>query len=62
MEEGLKGADVVMMLRLQRERMAGASIPSFREYFHLYGLDLDKTVPCPEGCNRNASRSDEPRS
>ena len=39
MREGLREVDVVMMLRLQRERMAGASIPSFREYFHLYGLD-----------------------
>ena len=41
MQEGLRDADVVMMLRLQRERMTGASIPSFREYFHLYGLDRD---------------------
>jgi aspartate carbamoyltransferase catalytic subunit len=38
MESGLRGADVVMMLRLQRERMAGAFIPSAREYFRLYGL------------------------
>jgi aspartate carbamoyltransferase catalytic subunit len=35
----LDGADVVMMLRLQNERMQGAFIPSPREYFHLYGLD-----------------------
>ncbi|MBB4066717.1 aspartate carbamoyltransferase catalytic subunit [Gellertiella hungarica] len=42
MEEGLKGADVVMMLRLQRERMAGSFVPSVREYFHYYGLDADK--------------------
>ena len=39
MEEGLKGADVVMMLRLQQERMDGAFIPSRREYFHRFGLD-----------------------
>ena len=38
METGLAGADVVMMLRLQRERMAGAFVPSGREYFRLYGL------------------------
>ena len=38
MDEGLKGADVVMMLRLQRERMDGGFIPSEREYFHRYGL------------------------
>ena len=39
MAEGLEGADVVMMLRLQRERMDGAFVPSQREYFHRYGLD-----------------------
>ncbi|WP_417688939.1 aspartate carbamoyltransferase catalytic subunit [Roseibium sp.] len=42
MREGLKGADIVMMLRLQRERMNGAFIPSVREYFHYYGLDKEK--------------------
>ncbi|MEC9342581.1 MAG: aspartate carbamoyltransferase catalytic subunit, partial [Pseudomonadota bacterium] len=42
MVDGLKGADVVMMLRLQRERMAGALIPSVREYFRFFGLDRDK--------------------
>jgi aspartate carbamoyltransferase catalytic subunit len=39
---GLKGADVVMMLRLQRERMDGGFIPSEREYYHRYGLDAEK--------------------
>jgi len=38
MGEGLDGVDVVMMLRLQRERMQGALIPSEQEYFNLYGL------------------------
>jgi aspartate carbamoyltransferase catalytic subunit len=38
MEAGLAGADVVMMLRLQTERMAGAFLPSTREYFRFYGL------------------------
>ncbi len=42
MREGLKGADVVMMLRLQKERMDGGFIPSEREYFHRYGLDAEK--------------------
>ncbi|MDP2731768.1 MAG: aspartate carbamoyltransferase catalytic subunit [Hoeflea sp.] len=42
MEDGLKDADVVMMLRLQRERMAGSFVPSVREYFRYYGLDADK--------------------
>jgi aspartate carbamoyltransferase catalytic subunit len=39
---GLSGADVVMMLRLQRERMDGALIPSMREYYHRFGLDAEK--------------------
>ena len=42
MREGLKDADIVMMLRLQTERMKGAFVPSIREYFHFYGLDRDK--------------------
>ncbi len=42
MREGLKDADIVMMLRLQTERMEGAFVPSTREYFQFYGLDADK--------------------
>ncbi|QTN36681.1 aspartate carbamoyltransferase catalytic subunit [Cognatishimia activa] len=42
MDEGLKDVDVVMMLRLQRERMDGGFIPSEREYYHRYGLDAEK--------------------
>ncbi|MFD1696839.1 aspartate carbamoyltransferase catalytic subunit [Roseibium aestuarii] len=42
MKEGLKGVDIVMMLRLQRERMNGAFIPSVREYYRYYGLDQEK--------------------
>ncbi|WP_295167225.1 aspartate carbamoyltransferase catalytic subunit [uncultured Paracoccus sp.] len=42
MREGLRGADVVMMLRLQKERMDGGFIPSEREYFHRFGLDAEK--------------------
>ncbi|MFK7938124.1 MAG: aspartate carbamoyltransferase catalytic subunit [Roseovarius sp.] len=42
MEDGLKDVDVVMMLRLQRERMDGGFIPSEREYYHRYGLDAAK--------------------
>lgn len=42
MRAGLKGADIVMMLRLQRERMDGALVPSVREYFRYYGLDAEK--------------------
>ncbi|MFA5539947.1 MAG: aspartate carbamoyltransferase catalytic subunit [Gemmobacter sp.] len=42
MQAGLADADVVMMLRLQKERMDGGFIPSEREYFHRYGLDAEK--------------------
>jgi aspartate carbamoyltransferase catalytic subunit len=42
MREGLADADIVMMLRLQNERMKGSYIPSIREYFHFFGLDNDK--------------------
>ena len=42
MREGLEGVDVVMMLRLQRERMDGAFIPSSREYYHRWGLTAEK--------------------
>ena len=42
MNEGLADADIVMMLRLQRERMQGSYVPSSREYFHFFGLDQEK--------------------
>ncbi len=42
MKAGLRDADIVMMLRLQRERMHGAFVPSVREYFRRYGLDAEK--------------------
>lgn len=42
MNEGLKDVDVVMMLRLQNERMAGAMLPSAQEYFKTYGLTAEK--------------------
>ncbi|MDC7675477.1 aspartate carbamoyltransferase catalytic subunit [Asticcacaulis machinosus] len=42
MREGIAGANVVMMLRLQLERMDGAFIPSTREYFRFFGLDREK--------------------
>jgi aspartate carbamoyltransferase catalytic subunit len=42
MKTGLQGADVVMMLRLQKERMAGGLVPSAREYFRFFGLDAAK--------------------
>jgi aspartate carbamoyltransferase catalytic subunit len=42
MREGLRDCDIVMMLRLQTERMQGKFVPSTREYFHFYGLDRAK--------------------
>ena len=42
MRRGLAGADIVMMLRLQRERMNGSFVPSVKEYFRFYGLDEEK--------------------
>ncbi len=42
MQQGLQGADVVMMLRLQLERMSGAFVPSAREYYRFFGLDDEK--------------------
>ena len=42
LEEAIIGADIIMMLRLQKERMKGAFIPSEREYFYYFGLDEKK--------------------
>jgi aspartate carbamoyltransferase catalytic subunit len=42
LEEGLKDVDIIIMLRLQLERMSGSFVPSIREYFKFYGLDKNK--------------------
>jgi aspartate carbamoyltransferase catalytic subunit len=42
MEEGIRNADVVIMLRLQKERMTGAMLPSEQEYFQTFGLTEEK--------------------
>lgn len=42
MKKGLEGVDIVMMLRLQRERMNGSFVPSVKEYFRYWGLDAEK--------------------
>ncbi len=42
MRKGLAGCDIVMMLRLQSERMQGSYVPSISEYFHFFGLDIEK--------------------
>ena len=74
MEEGLKDADIVMMLRLQNERMSGAYVPSSREYFHFFGLDHEKIKhakpdalimhpgPMNRGIEIDATLADDPRS
>ncbi len=42
MKQGLDNCDIIMMLRLQLERMSGSYVPSVREYFRFYGLDREK--------------------
>jgi aspartate carbamoyltransferase catalytic subunit len=74
MRTGLAGADIVMMLRLQRERMHGGFVPSSREYFHFFGLDEEKLGyaapdalvmhpgPMNRGVEIDSSVADGPRS
>jgi aspartate carbamoyltransferase catalytic subunit len=49
LRSGIAGADVIMMLRLQFERMQGALVPSTREYFRLWGLDREKLALAAPG-------------
>jgi aspartate carbamoyltransferase catalytic subunit len=49
LKKGIAGADVVMMLRLQLERMQGALVPSTREYFRFWGLDREKLAAAAPG-------------
>jgi aspartate carbamoyltransferase catalytic subunit len=48
MRAGLKGCDIVMMLRLQQERMQASYLPSVREFFHFYGLDYEMLAAAKE--------------
>jgi aspartate carbamoyltransferase catalytic subunit len=50
MQDGLKDADIVMMLRLQTERMQGQYVPSIREYFHFFGLTEEKLAAAKPDC------------
>ena len=73
MQQGLQGADIVMMLRLQKERMTGGLIPSSREYFNFYGLDHKKLAfakpdalvmhpgPMNRGVEIDSDVADDPR-
>ena len=60
MTEGIRGADVVMMLRLQQERMSGAFVPSLREYYQFYGLTESKLDRGAAPCSGHAPRPHEP--
>jgi aspartate carbamoyltransferase catalytic subunit len=74
MRAGLKDADVIMMLRLQRERMQSGFIPSAKEYFRFFGLDEEKLKfakpdalvmhpgPINRGVEIDSSVADGPRS
>jgi len=74
MWEGLVDADIVMMLRLQRERMASSLVPSQREYFHYFGLDYEKLArakpdalvmhpgPMNRGVEIDSNVADDPQS
>ena len=73
LREGIAGADVVMMLRLQLERMDGAFVPSTREYFRYHGLDAEKLAlaspqvrvmhpgPMNRGVEIDSDVADDPR-
>ncbi|MGF7157719.1 aspartate carbamoyltransferase catalytic subunit [Bartonella heixiaziensis] len=50
MKEGLKDADVIMMLRLQHERMTVSFIPSIHEYFHYFGLHKENLSYAKSDC------------
>ena len=60
-DAALEGADVVMMLRLQNERMDGGFIPSTREFHMRYGLTPERLDARQARCAGDASRPDEPR-
>jgi aspartate carbamoyltransferase catalytic subunit len=74
MRAGLKDVDVIMMLRIQRERMQGAHIPSEQEYFRVFGLTPDKLAcakpdaivlhpgPMNRGLEIDSTVADGPRS
>ena len=73
MDAGLAGVDIVMMLRLQRERMQHGLVPSAREYFRFYGLDAAKLAlakpdalvmhpgPMNRGVEIDSAVADDPR-
>ena len=61
MAHGLKDVDIVMMLRLQSERMSGKFVPSPREYFRFHGLTAERLAVGQARRAGHASRPDESR-
>ena len=61
MAEGIRGADVIIMLRLQNERMSGAMLPSAGEFFKNYGLTPEKLALAQARRDRDAPGADQPR-
>ena len=73
LQEGIRGADIIMMLRLQKERMQGREIPSQHEYFNLFGLDSAQVAlnapgavimhpgPMNRGVEMSSSIADDPQ-
>ena len=61
MWKGIDGVDIVMMLRLQRERMEGSYVPSSREFFHFFGLDHEKLARAKPDALVMHPGPDEPR-
>jgi aspartate carbamoyltransferase catalytic subunit len=61
MAEGIRGADVIIMLRLQNERMSGAMLPSAGEFFKSYGLTPEKLALAKARRHRDAPGADQPR-
>ncbi len=60
LEEGIKGCDVVIMLRLQNERVSGALLPSSQEYFKHFGLTPERLRLGPARCDCDAPRPRQP--
>ena len=60
-DEAVEGADVVMMLRIQHERMQGHFFPSVREYFALFGMTPERVRRARERRHRHAPGADESR-
>ena len=61
LDDAIDGADVIMMLRVQHERMHGLFLPSVREYFKLFGLTPAQDVAGGARRHRDAPGTDEPR-